>query len=306
MFSLAHLSDLHLGPLPAGAARKHFRLKRAVGAVNWRLNRHRLHSVAVARAIAADIVDAAPDHVALTGDIVNVAAHAEFGAAGRWLAAFGEASWISFVPGNHDTYVRVDWRHGLSHLAAYMQGDMRVALTEVSAQIETPFPYVRLRRNAALIGISTAVPQPLHRACGLAGKTQLDSLAFLLGDLRERGFARIVMLHHPPLPGLAKPRKALIDAPQLKEVLETQGAELVLHGHNHEPMVNKLKSRFGTVSIVGVPSASSAQAAHHPAAAWNLYRIQRLGGRWVIEVTSRGFDPLTRQVGTRAEFALSS
>lgn len=306
MFSLAHLSDLHLGPLPAGAAAKHFKLKRAVGAVNWRINRHRMHSPAAAQSIAADIVTSAPDHVALTGDIVNVAAHAEFEAAGRWMAAFGEPSWISFVPGNHDTYVRVGWRHGLSHLAAYMQGDMRVALTQVSAQIGTPFPYVRLRRNVALIGVSTAVPQPLHRACGELGSTQLESLAFLLSDLRERGYARVVMIHHPPLPGLARPRKALTDAPRLKEVLETHGAELVLHGHNHEAMVNRLTSRFGTVHIIGVPSASLAQPGHDGAAAWNLYRIQRLGGRWSIGVETRGFDPLTHQTGPRAEFTLSS
>jgi hypothetical protein len=41
-------------------------------------------------------------------------------------------------------------------------------------------------------------------------------------------------------------------------------------------------------------------------AAWNLCRIQRLNGRWLIDVTCRSFDPLTRQVTTRAEFSLSS
>ena len=120
MFTLAHLSDLHLGPLPAGSARRNFALKRSIGVLNWRLGRHRVHSPAVASAIAADIMAAAPDHVALTGDIVNVAAHAEFIAAARWLHGFGEPGWISFVPGNHDAYVRMDWRHGLSHLSAYM------------------------------------------------------------------------------------------------------------------------------------------------------------------------------------------
>ena len=39
------------------------------------------------RDIAADIVRNAPDHVALTGDIVNVAAHAEFVAAAEALEA---------------------------------------------------------------------------------------------------------------------------------------------------------------------------------------------------------------------------
>lgn len=306
VFSLAHLSDLHLGPLPSGAARRHFALKRTIGVFNWRLNRHRMHSMAVASAVAADIVASTPDHVAFTGDIVNVAAHDEFTAAAAWLAAFGDPGWISFVPGNHDTYVRMDWKHGLAHLSAYMQGDMKVALAQSSPQIATPFPYVRLRRNVALIGVSTAVPQPLHRATGLLGSTQLESLAFLLSDLRERGYARVLMIHHPPLPGLARPRKALLDAAALRDVLENHGAELVLHGHNHEHMLNIINSRFGLVHVLGVPSASLIESQHHPVAAWNLYRIQRQGGKWQIQVTVRSFDPVTRQVGQSTEFALSS
>lgn len=306
MFSLAHLSDLHLGPLPAGSARRHFALKRTIGVFNWRLSRHRIHNPAVASAIAADIVACAPDHVALTGDIVNVAAREEFTAAARWLHAFGSPDWISFVPGNHDTYVRMDWEHGLAHLAAYMQGDMRVPLTQLTPQITTPFPYVRLRRNVALIGVSTAVPQPLHRACGLLGRAQIDALSLLLPDLRERGYARVIMIHHPPLPGLAKPRKALIDAPELRTLLELHGAELVLHGHNHEHMLNSLNSRFGMVHVLGVPSGSLIESAHHPLAAWNLYRIQRQGGKWLTHVTTRSFDPIQRQVETLTEFALSS
>jgi 3',5'-cyclic AMP phosphodiesterase CpdA len=289
-----------------GSARRHFALKRTIGVFNWRLNRHRVHSMAVASAIAADIVAAAPDHVALTGDMVNVAAHDEFTAAARWIRNFGDPGWISFVPGNHDTYVRMDWKHGLAHLADYMQGDMRVALAQSTPQIATPFPYVRLRRNVALIGVSTAVPQPLHRAAGLLGDTQIESLAFLLSDLRERGYARVVMIHHPPLPGLAKPRKALVDAPALRDVLELHGAELVLHGHNHEHMLNTINSRFGLVHVLGVPSASLIQSEHHPLAAWNLYRIQRLGGKWQVHVTVRSFDPVARQVAHLTEFALSS
>lgn len=265
-----------------------------------------MHSPAIADAIAADIKAAAPDHVALTGDIVNVAARAEFATAARWLHDFGAPEWISFVPGNHDAYVRMDWQHGLSHLGGYMQGDMRVAATQSTAQINTPFPYVRLRRNVALIGVSTAVPQPLHRACGVLGTAQREALAQLLPDLRERGYARVLMIHHPPLPGLAKSRKALTDAPELHGILETHGAELVLHGHNHEHMLNTVNSRFGTVHVLGVPSASLNAGTHHPVAAWNLYRIQRQGGKWLTQVTTRSFAPSSGQVETLTEFALSS
>ncbi|PZF78443.1 metallophosphoesterase [Aestuariivirga litoralis] len=306
MFTLAHLSDLHLGPLPAGSAHRHFAFKRAIGVMNWRLNRHRVHSPAVALAVAADIMRSAPDHVALTGDIVNVAARDEFTAAARWMDTFGTPDWISFVPGNHDCYVRMAWEHGLFHLEPYMRGDMRVPLTQETPQILTPFPYVRLRRNVALIGLSSGVPQPLHRASGQLGRTQLKSLAGLLSDLRERGYARVVMIHHPPLPGLASPRKALIDASLLRGVLEEHGAELVLHGHNHEHMLNTFNSRFGAVHVLGVPSASLIEDEHHPVAAWNLYRIQRQAGKWQIDVSIRSYDPASRQIAPLTEFALSS
>lgn len=306
MITLAHLSDLHLGPLPDGAARRHFALKRTLGVINWRLGRHRQHSPAIADAIAADILASAPDHVALTGDIVNVSAHDEFTNAAQWMSTFGAPTWVSFVPGNHDTYVRMDWQHGLSGLAPYMQGDMRVSLTQSTAQIRTPFPYVRLRRNVALIGVSTAVPQPLHRASGELGETQRQSLAALLPDLRERGYARVVMIHHPPLPGLARPRRALLDAGPFRDILETHGAELILHGHNHEPMQNSLPTRFGTAHVLGVPSASMTGLAHHAPAAWNLYAIQRQGGKWSIDVTIRSFDPVARTISTTGQFSLWS
>jgi 3',5'-cyclic AMP phosphodiesterase CpdA len=292
--------------MPRGSARRHFALKRSIGVFNWRLNRHKVHDPAVALAVADDIRELAPDHVAVTGDIVNVAAHAEFPAAAEWLRNFGGPEWISFVPGNHDTYVRCDWQHGLAHLADFMTGDMRVKTTQSTAQISTPFPYVRLRRNIALIGVSSAVPQPLHRASGILGPKQMESLAYLLSDLRERGYARVVMIHHPPLPGLATPNKALTDAGALRQVLEEHGAELVLHGHNHKHMLNVLNSRFGTVHVLGVPSASVARRTHYPAAAWNLYGIVRQGGKWITEVTTRSFDPIARQIHTVDEFTLST
>jgi 3',5'-cyclic AMP phosphodiesterase CpdA len=305
LFTLAHLSDPHLGPLPSGAARRHFALKRTIGVINWRLSRHRIHDPAVVAAITADIKDHAPDHVALTGDLVNVAAHSEFPNAATWLEAFGAPDWISVVPGNHDTYVRCDWQHGLRHFAPYMTGEMRVPEPLLSAQIATPFPYVRLRRNIALIGVSSAIPQPIHRAAGLVGAVQLAALASLLRELRERGFARVVMIHHPPLPGLAIQSRALGDAGPLAAILAEQGAELVLHGHNHEPMRHQLASRFGTVHVLGVPSASSGQSVHHAPAAWNFMRIARQGGRWLTSVAVRRFDPTSHHMSTAEEFTLS-
>jgi 3',5'-cyclic AMP phosphodiesterase CpdA len=305
VFTLAHFSDVHLGPLPRGAAWRDFALKRPVGYLSWRLNRHRLYFPAIADAIAADIVAAAPDHVALTGDIVNISARDEFPAAARWLKRFGAPKHLSFVPGNHDTYVRFGWEHGLGHLAPYMTGDMRVDQTQTNPQIACPFPFVRLRKNVALIGLCSALPQPLHKAAGRLGELQLDSAARLLRDLRERGYYRCVLIHHPPLPGLAPPRKALADAARFRDILAAEGAELVLHGHNHAHSLVPLPSPFGTVNVVGVPSASMGETQHHEPAAWYRYAITRQNGCWHTGLTIRAWNPESRSVRTTSEFALS-
>ncbi len=270
------------------------------------MNRRKLHDPLIAEAIAADIKARAPDHVAFTGDIINVAAWAEFPLAAEWIARLGHPEHLSFVPGNHDTYVNCPWKQGLGHLAPWMTGDLHVKQTEIDTRIATPFPFVRLRQNVALIGLSSARLQPLRKAAGRVGAVQLQSLAVLLRDLRERGFARVVMIHHPPLPGLAPPRKALEDAAALRDVLVQEGAELVLHGHNHFHMLNPLTTRHGTCHVIGVPSASMHPASTYPPAAWYLYQIDRQDGHWRTAVMVRSIDPASLSIVTASEFALST
>jgi 3',5'-cyclic AMP phosphodiesterase CpdA len=288
--TLAHLSDLHLGPLPQGAVWRNFALKRVVGGLSWRWRRRHVHDVEVANALAADIRAARPDHVALTGDLVNVAAHEEFIAAARWLERFGAPDWISVVPGNHDAYVMVKYQDGLAHFGPYMTGSMAIENQHTSRHNGTGFPYVRFKGSLALIGLSSAEPQALHRAAGRIGERQLELLDGLLVDLKRKGCYRAVMLHHPPLPGLTRNRKALKDAAALQDVLARRGAELVIHGHNHRGMHNTLDSVDGPIPVVGVSSASIRGLGKAEAATWNLYRIRRSDGRWLTEVTVRGLD----------------
>lgn len=304
--TLAHLSDLHLGPLPRGAVLKHFALKRLIGGASWRFKRKRLHDMDMANALAEDIKAAKPDHVAVTGDLVNLAAHAEFEAAGAWLKRFGEPDWISFVPGNHDTYVRVRWEDGLTHFAPYMQGSLAIDNPFTSHHNASGFPYVRFKGSLAMIGLSSAEPQPLHKAGGKLGPRQLELLEPLLMNLRMKGCYRAVMIHHPPLPGLSPPRKALKDAAELKAILERQGAELVIHGHNHRGMENTLDSVTGPIPIIGVPSASHKGGSNHDSASWNLYRIGRNDGKWWTEVTERRLNAEGGTFHTVRQFTLPS
>lgn len=287
IFTLAQLSDVHLGPLPRGAIWRDFSPKRIIGGASWLFNRQHMHVPEIAAALRADIMAARPDHIALTGDLVNIAAPAEFPRAAQWLQDFAPPTDLSFIPGNHDTYVPVYWERGLKVLEPWMKGDMTVANAVISPLLATPFPYVRLRRNVALIGLSTAVPQSLRKAGGSLGPGQIAAAAQLLRQLRERGYYRAVMIHHPPLPGQNSPRKALTDAEAFTEVLIAEGAELVLHGHNHRAMNTPLAGRHGPVPVIGVPSASMVEGGVRDPAAWNRYTIERRDGRWHTEVSVR-------------------
>ena len=90
MFTLAHLSDPHLAPLPTPHW-KELIGKRATGYINWQKKRRFIHDAGTLAAIVADIKAQEPDHIAVTGDIVNIALAAELMESARMYA------WIAFV-----------------------------------------------------------------------------------------------------------------------------------------------------------------------------------------------------------------
>lgn len=273
--------------------------------MNWVLRRHRWHVRPVLDALIADIKAQAPDHVALTGDLVNLSAPAEFKAAATWLQSFGPPDWISMVPGNHDAYVPISWERGLEPFAPYMKGSMTVAEPLVSTFNHSPFPYVRFKGNVAIVGLTTALPQSLRRASGKLGLVQLDRLAEILENLRLKGCYRCVLIHHPPLPGLAPDRKAMTDAAEFSRVLQRTGAELVLHGHNHRNSLNWLESATGKVPVVGVASASMQSGLKHDAASWNLFKISRQSGRWSTRMMRRTYDLPSGRFVNEGDYLLS-
>jgi 3',5'-cyclic AMP phosphodiesterase CpdA len=303
MFSLAHISDVHLSPLPK-VRPADLRGKRFIGYHSWHYRRRGIHRPEILEAVVTDMLAHQPDHIAVTGDLINISLEAEYRLAAKWLNALGEADRITFVPGNHDAYVPFPWDTGMGLWADYMTGDMRVAGAHGMAGLAAPFPFVRRRGNVALIGASSAVPMGWRLATGRLGMTQIGALREILRELRQRGFFRILLVHHPPLPGQAEERKALIDAADLTAVLQDEGAELVLHGHNHQAMLTTVHSAHGPVNVVGVPSASAIATRRKPPAAWNLYRVRRQEGAWRCSVAVRTYDGATQQLNTSAEFDL--
>lgn len=261
---LAHLSDVHLPPLRA--YRGDIRLKRLLGMVNWHARRRRQHLRSTLSAIVADILAQAPDHIAVTGDLTNVGLSAEHADARAWLAVLGPPSRVTAIPGNHDIYVDGS-DVGTRQWQSFMSNDD-------SSVPPGTFPFVRRLGNVALIGLNSAMPTPLFRAYGRLGARQLDGLGRALCRLGAQGHVRVVLIHHPPLPGQASAHRALQDAEGLADVLAQYGAELVLHGHNHRAMLSYAPGPLRPIPVIGVPSASiGVVRPKQTLARYNLYAI---------------------------------
>jgi 3',5'-cyclic AMP phosphodiesterase CpdA len=283
--TLAHLSDLHLGPI-AGFHPRYWNMKRGLGYLNWQRQRRTLHLPELANAIAADVVAQKPDHIAVTGDLANIGLPGEYEAALTWLKVLGDPKHVSVVPGNHDIYTaRMHSGSCLVTWEPYMRGD-----TGTAPSGKAEFPYVRRVGPLAIIGLNSAVPTPSFVASGRVGREQLEAAAFVLRKLGEEGAIRVVLIHHPPLPGQAPPRRGLEDASEFSRVIEDEGAELILHGHNHLDMLAWRTHTRGHAAVVGVASGSAARLhRNEPLARYNLLRIGRRDERVFITCTTRGF-----------------
>jgi 3',5'-cyclic AMP phosphodiesterase CpdA len=282
-FTLAHLSDPHLPPLPAARLRD-LAGKRAFGYLNWTRNRHRFHRRDVLDALVSDMQAQRPDHIAITGDLVNLALEAEFAPARAWLESVGAPDRVSVIPGNHDAYVRVTQHRFLEAWGKYLDGGD--ALVDGVA-----FPSVRRRGPLALISVSSAVPTPPLMATGRLGRTQLDALERILAGLSAAQF-RILLIHHPLRSDSRN--KRLTDSSDLLALLKQYGVELILHGHDHVHSTMWFDGPKGSIPAIGVPSASAIAHGHYPAAAYNLFSIERDGVAWRCEQTIRSMDDTLR------------
>jgi 3',5'-cyclic AMP phosphodiesterase CpdA len=278
-FTLAHLSDPHLAPLPRTRLHQ-LAGKRVLGYVNWKRNRHAIHRREVLDALVADVRAQAPDHIAITGDLVNLGLPNEFPQARAWLESVGAPHDVTVVPGNHDAYVRATQSH-ISAWEGYMRGD--------SAREGAPlsFPFLRRRGQLTLIGVSSAVPTAPFMATGWLGRNQLEALDRGLSQLADEPNFRVLLIHHPLFS--KTPQKRLTDADALLTLLKRHRIDLVLHGHDHVHSVKWFEGPHGRVPAVGVPSASAIAYGHYPAAAYNLFSIAGERDAWHCEQRVRGF-----------------
>src|ERR1700759_2520414 len=212
-FNLAHVSDPHLPPLPEPRLAE-LMGKRVFGYLNWTRNRHKYHRREVLDVLMSDLQAQGPHHIAVTGDLVNLALEAEFAPARAWLESVGTPEKVTVVPGNHDAYVGATSHRFAEAWKDYLAGDNAPDHGAI-------FPSLRRRGPLALIGVSTAVPTPPLMATGWLGKQQLDALEKQLELIASEPRFRILLIH-PPLRSDA-PAKRLTDSAELLARLRRYG-----------------------------------------------------------------------------------
>jgi 3',5'-cyclic AMP phosphodiesterase CpdA len=280
VFTLAHLSDPHLGPLAKFSLHELIG-KRATGYVNWRRKRRHAHDMEILGLIVADILAQKPDHIACTGDVSHIGLPNEFKTALTFLDTLGPREAVSFVPGNHDCYARSSLKALAGELGPWCASD----------DGEAGYPWYRRRGPVALIGMNTGIPTLPLMATGRIGPAQIVQAERLLARAKAEGLIRVVLIHHPPYVGGARRTRELLDAPAFEAMLRRAGAELVLHGHNHRFSLAWRPGPDHDVPIVGVPSASiGPRGGHGELACWHLLRIEGSAAAPVISLERRAFD----------------
>jgi 3',5'-cyclic AMP phosphodiesterase CpdA len=276
MFRLAHISDVHLGPLPR-MRRREWMTKRMTGYLNWRRNRAKSMGSKVLATLIDDLQAARPDHIVMTGDLVNLSLDAELPAARLWMEALGAPEHVSYVPGNHDAYVAGALQKTTHNLAEFI-GDAPEPL----------FPSLRIRGDVAIIGVNSARATPAFIAAGHVSERQMRALKTLLIETGRQKLCRVVLIHHPPVRGAATRAKRLYGIGRFQRSIKEAGAELVLHGHTHLPSLNWISGPdTARVPVVGVSAAGQNPGGKRPAAGWNEFHIERLETGFRVDLVRR-------------------
>jgi 3',5'-cyclic AMP phosphodiesterase CpdA len=303
---IAHLSDWHATSL-AGGGDGLLGPKCLSGWASWWLRRRHWHSSEVLAAAIEDVRRQSVDRILVSGDLTHVSLESEFRAAALQLEALGTPEHVFLIPGNHDCYVSVPPERSWDHWAPYLRGTPHSELEPALVRCLAPagprsraprfeeYPTLRLHDRLAVVGLCSAIPTPIFRAGGRLGTAQLHRLERLLAELRARGFARVVMVHHPIVAAGEARRRSLWDRKALREVLAREGAELVLHGHKHRRRVNSIPGPHDEITVIGVPSSSEVGSRPDKRAQYHLYTLQSDDARpgFRIEAEIRGYDPVS-------------
>ncbi|AWV89127.1 metallophosphoesterase family protein [Bradymonas sediminis] len=271
---LGHLSDLHVlkieHPRPW-----HYLNKRIVGGTNLLLKRSKSHSSSVVvRALDRLQNHCNVDHIAITGDLSNLALDSEFYESARILSSIPDAAQrVSVIPGNHDYYTHAAAREQRfeHYFAPYIQTDLP------GYRNDSAYPYCHLRGDdVAIIGMNSAIPTPWFFATGRVEEEQLKTLAAMLDDPKVRDRFKVVMIHHHLLPfehSKVEFTRRLINASEVLETLRRHDVDLAIHGHNHH---------FSTIEIPHLRGSGTLRICEAGSTSVGSYSNPYFGGKFNV------------------------
>ena len=274
---LVHLTDPHLSTLD-GEKLSTLRGKRWSGYLSWRKNRREHYLPAVLKKLVDAVRAEKADQILLTGDLVHIGLETEIAQATQWLRSVGPAEQVMLVPGNHDGYAK-----GSVDAVFQAWSDYLFQTVQPVGSILTTnqFPVVRKLGKLSLIGVSTACVTPVFMATGTLGAEQLQKLEALLLQAEAENQLVVLLIHHPPFPGMTNWRKALTDAQALQDVLKHRPPSLIFYGHLH----HNHETQWGDSRIYCTAAASSVSDA-----SYRVIDIEDLEDHRVFRMTLKSID----------------
>ena len=253
---LIHITDPHLSSL-ASFSFLTVKGKRKSGYLSWYRQRRYIHRPEILDRLTQAVHDESPDQILLTGDLIHIGLEAEMVEAAHWLKTLGTPGQVLLIPGNHDNYAPDSLAAMNRHWGEYLPAQ-ETGIDDYAGA----YPVVRTIDGIRLIAVNTSCVTRIFSAEGELGKAQLSRIRKTMsgpvshgtGGIPDRSVFTCLLIHHPPLPGMAKQRKALRDAGELKAIIDEQQPDLVLYGHIH---CNR-DTTHGEIRAFCTASASSA------------------------------------------------
>lgn len=247
-FVFTHLTDPHLSS--PDFSWPDLITKRVLGYLLWKTSRCHEHLPEIINPLVKQAL-ADGQHMVITGDLTQVSRVEEFKQVRVWLESLGDPDKITIVPGNHDAYLDIPWATTMGLWEPWLRSEQNLN-NEGSV-----FPSVHYRGPVAFIGLSTAVPSWPFRATGEISKQQIESLPRILSTAGSAGYFRVILMHHSPIRGNNSNSHRLINSSSIGKILNQEGAELILHGHDHRINLTEIETNQGVIPVLCSSSASA-------------------------------------------------